>query len=136
MDDLTRLWTDLVARLSGPMSFRFILQPTMGLLFAALDGFKDAREGRPPYLWTIFTHREERRRLLKEGWRRIARLIVVAVVMDVVYQLRFLHGIYPAELIDIVPGFAVLPYLLLRGPFNRIARVWTHARGSSTQTRA
>jgi hypothetical protein len=126
MDDLTRLWTDLVARLSGPMSFRFILQPTMGLLFAALDGFKDAREGRPPYLWTIFTRRDERSRLLKEGWRRELRVITLAVVIDVIYQFRFFRWLYPNELILVVLGFAFLPYLLSRGPFNRIARLWIH----------
>jgi hypothetical protein len=135
MDEVTRLWSDLVGRLSGPMSFRFILQPTVGLLFAALDGVKDARDRRPPYLWALFKHPEERHQLLKEGWRRIARVIVMAMVMDVIYQLRFLHALYPVELIDVVLGFAVVPYLLLRGPFNQIARLWTHASGSSTHTR-
>jgi hypothetical protein len=50
MDDLTRFWSDVVGRFSGPMSFRFILQPTMGVLVAAADGVKGARDGRPRYL--------------------------------------------------------------------------------------
>ena len=126
MDDLTRFWSDLVGRFSGPMSFRFVLQPMMGLLFAALDGVKDAREGRPPYLWTIFTRREQRSHLLKEGWTRELRVIALAVVMDVIYQFRFFRWIYPNELILVVLGFTFLPYLVSRGPLNRIARLWIH----------
>ena len=37
-DILQRLWTELVARPSGPMAFRFILQPVMGAIFAIRDG--------------------------------------------------------------------------------------------------
>jgi hypothetical protein len=51
-DTLTRIWTDLVARLTGPFAFRFILQPVMGLIFAWRDGVQDAKAGRPPYFCT------------------------------------------------------------------------------------
>ena len=51
MDDtLARFWNDMVGRLTGPMTFRLILQPVMATLFATLDGIKDARVGRPPLL--------------------------------------------------------------------------------------
>jgi hypothetical protein len=46
-DLLTRFWTDLVGRLTGPMTFRLILQPLMAILIAVRDGVKDAREDRP-----------------------------------------------------------------------------------------
>jgi hypothetical protein len=137
MDDmLTRLWTDLAARISGPMSFRFVLQPTMGALFAAIDGFKDAREGRAPYFWTIFTRPEERNKLLSEGWTRVLRIITLGVVMELIYQLRVLRFVYPGELILVVLGLCFLPYLLLRGTFNRIVRHWTSPARPSGPTRA
>jgi hypothetical protein len=137
MDDtLTRLWTDLVGRLSGPMSFRFILQPTMGALFAAIDGFKDAREGRPPYFWTIFTRPETRDTLLREGWTRVLRIISLGVVMELIYQLRVFRFLYPVEMILVVLGLCFLPYLLLRGTFNRIARHWTSPGRPSGRARA
>jgi hypothetical protein len=46
MDDLlTRLWTDLVGRLTGPLSMRLFLQPVMASLLAVRDGLKDAKAG-------------------------------------------------------------------------------------------
>jgi hypothetical protein len=137
MDDtLTRLWTDLVGRLSGPMSFRFILQPTMGAIFAAIDGFRDARDGRPPYFWSIFTRPETRHDLLAEGWSRVLRIICLGVVMEVIYQLRVFRFIYPFELILVVLGLCFLPYLLLRGTFNRIAQLWNSPTRPSRPTQA
>ena len=95
MDDLlTRIWSDLIGRLHGPFSFRFVLQPLMAAIYAAHDGLSDAREGRPPYLWTIFTRSAQRWKLLREGWRRERRVILLGVVMDLLYQLivfRSLH---------------------------------------------
>jgi hypothetical protein len=123
-DTLTRIWADLVARLTGPFAFRFILQPVMGLIFALRDGVRDARADRPPYLWTIVSEPAARAGLIAEGWRKIVRVVVLGVVMEVLYQLMVLRWIYPAELILMVLGLAVLPYLLLRGPINRIARHW------------
>ena len=56
MDDMTtRFWTDLIGRLTGPMTFRLILQPAMASLLAVRDGIKDAKAGRPAYFWAIFT---------------------------------------------------------------------------------
>ncbi len=125
MDDLlTRMWSDLAARVHGPFSFRFFLQPLMGLIYAARDGIVDARQGRPPYFWTIFTRRSERWQLLREGGRAVARVIGLAAAMDVVYQLLVFHRIHPLELVVIVMTLAFLPYVIFRGPINRIARAW------------
>ena len=44
-----RIWRNLVERPSGPMSFRFILQPSMAAIAAIHDGIKDVRTGRAPY---------------------------------------------------------------------------------------
>ena len=94
----------------------------MGTLFAARDGLRDAREGRPPYLWAIFTHPEVRHALIRDGWISIGKIIVMAIVLDLVYQLIMFRRIYPVETFDIALIVAVLPYALLRGPFNRLAR--------------
>ena len=126
-DVLTRFWMDLIARVSGPLTLRLYLQPTMAMFYAVRDGLKDAREGRPPYLWSIFTHPEERRRLIADGWKSIGKVFALAVILDVVYQLIvFGRWLYPVESIDVALILAVLPYGLLRGLVNRIARLWIH----------
>lgn len=54
-ETLDRVWANLLARPSGPMTFRFVLQPAMAAIAALRDGIKDARLGRRPYLWAILT---------------------------------------------------------------------------------
>lgn len=106
------------------MTFRIILQPTMAALLAVLAGLKDAREGRPPYLWTLVTDPAQRARLLHEGWKAIARVFVLAIIMDAIYQWIVVRWIYPGEMLIVAILLAVVPYLLIRGPVNRIARRW------------
>ena len=129
MDDiLTRFWSDLAARVHGPFSFRFLLQPLMGLIYAARDGILDARQGRPPYFWSVVFTPDSRRALLREGWKAALRVIALGAVMDVIYQLMELGTIYPFELVVIVLALAFVPYVLARGPINRIARAWITRR--------
>ena len=44
-DLLTRIFENLIDRVSGPMKFRLILQPLMATIFAIRSGLKDAKEG-------------------------------------------------------------------------------------------
>jgi len=109
-------------RVGGPMTFRIILQPTMAAILAVRAGIKDAREGQPPYFWTILTDNSQRANLLRHGWRAVGRVFILAVLMDVIYQLVVLHWIHPLELLIVAIALAVVPYLLIRGPVNRIVR--------------
>jgi hypothetical protein len=118
----TRLWNDLIGRIGGPMSFRLVLQPATALVFAIRDGLKDAREGRPAYFYSIFTEPESRRSLLREGFKAVSRVFAFAIVMDLIYQLTVLRWFYPLEALIVAFVLALLPYILLRGPVNRIAR--------------
>jgi hypothetical protein len=132
MDDLlTRIWSDLVARVHGPFAFRFLLQPLMGLIYAARDGIVDARQGRPPYFLSVLFAPDSRGALLREGWKAVFRVIGLGVVMDVIYQLTVLGTIYLFELVVIVLALAFVPYVLARGPINRIARAWMTRRAST-----
>ena len=123
-DLLARVWMNLGDRVGGPMTFRIILQPMMAGLLALRSGLKDARETRPPYLWTALTDSANRVDLLREGWAAIARVFLLAVIMDVMYQWIVLRWIYPGEVLLVAVLLAVVPYVLIRGPVNRIARRW------------
>lgn len=128
---LTRFFTNLTNRVGGPMTFRLILQPTMAILLAIRAGVKDAREGRPPYFWTILTDPAQRPVLIREGWKSIARVFVLAVIMEVIYQWIMLRWFYPGEALTVAVLLAVVPYLLLRGPINRVVR-WLRRQSQVT----
>ena len=119
---LTRFWDQLIAQPSGPLAFRLILQPVMAAILAVLDGLKDARTGRPPFLRTILSDPSQRGAYLREGLKRVGRVIVFAFVMDAIYQYLVLRRFYPGEALVTVFVLAVLPYLLIRGPVDRIMR--------------
>ena len=131
MDEmLTRLWENLGGRIGGPMSLRLLLQPTIAAILAIKSGLGDARAGKPPYLWTILTNTEDRRDLLRSGWKSIAKVFTMAVVLDVVYQLIVNRWVYPLESVIVAFLLACVPYLLVRGPVNRIASGWRRKRAA------
>ena len=133
-ENLGRLWSDILDRPTGPMMFRFILQPTMAIIAALRDGVKDARLGRRPYIWALIygTYGPEGRGgRLWEGIISTARIVILGVVMDIIYQWRVLSTFYPVQSVVIAILLAFVPYLLLRGPIARIARHWVAHPASS-----
>jgi hypothetical protein len=121
---LTRIWNDLLGRASGPMTFRLYLQPAMAIFFAIRDGLKDAREGKPAYFYSLFTDTENRRDRLREGFKAVGRVFVLGIIMDLIYQVIVFRWFYPGEALIVAFILALLPYLLIRGPVNRIARLF------------
>lgn len=128
---LARVLNGLSDRVGGPMTFRIILQPLMATILAVRAGLKDSREGRPPYLWTIITDPTKRYQLIHDGWKSVARVFILAIIMDVIYQWIVNKFIYPGETLIVAIVLAVVPYLLLRGPINRI-----FSRGRKQQSKA
>jgi hypothetical protein len=118
-----RGWDNFLARPSGSLNLRFIVQPTIAGLLALRAGIQDAREGRKGYLWVVLSNPERRLQLLHEGWRGVRTPFLVAIVLDCIYQLLTVQFIYPLELLFTATLLALIPYILLRGPFNRIARL-------------
>jgi hypothetical protein len=118
-DFLSTFWTDFLARFDGPLHFRLFVQPLMAIVFAVRDGTRDAREGRSAYLWTLLTDSAQRRYLLESGWKGISKVFVLAVVLDVVYQLIVWREVKPVQALLTAAVLALVPYALLRGPVNR-----------------
>jgi hypothetical protein len=90
---------DLAGRVSGPMKFRLVLQPTMAAIFAIRAGLADARAGRTPYFWTLISEPSQRAYLIKDGWKGVGKVFVLALVLDVVYQIVVSRFVYPGETI-------------------------------------
>jgi len=129
MDDvLARFWTDLVGRITGPMSFRLFLQPAVATFLAIRAGMQDARAGRPLYGLSIVTETGHRLELLKAGFWDIAKVYGLAIVLDVVYQLIVFRWVYPIESLVVAFVLAFVPYLLIRGPVNRLMRSRSRAK--------
>ena len=126
--------SDFVARFDGPLHLRLIMQPLMAILLAARDATRDAREGRSAYLWALLSDPAQRRYLLADGWKGISRIFILAYVLDVIYTLIEWHGLKPLQSLLTAIVLAVIPYALLRGPINRLVRLF-QAHGKQIQGR-
>lgn len=134
MDDMwTRVGEQLMARVSGPMHFRLFLQPGMAAVLAVIAGIRDAKTGRPPYFQALINDPSHRKERLKDGWRSIGRVFILALVLDAVYQWIVLHFFYLGEAIIVAIVLAIVPYVILRGIVRRLARRWiVPTNGSAT----
>ncbi|MBV8106305.1 MAG: hypothetical protein JO223_17080 [Hyphomicrobiales bacterium] len=132
MDMIIRGWDNFLARPNGALSLRFFVQPTMAGLLALRSGIEDAREGRQGYLWALLTNPQRRFQLLHEGWRGARTPFLVAIALDAVYQIVTVQFVYPLELLFTATLLALVPYALLRGPFNRLARLLLPGTGPPT----
>ncbi len=116
-----RIAENLTDRVTGPMKFRLVLQPVMASIFAILAGLKDARAGKPPYFWALLTNPAHRLDMIKDGWKSVGKIFILALVLDVGYQIFVLHFVYPGEAVIVAFILAIAPYLILRGLVSRIA---------------
>ena len=124
-ESLDRLWKDILARPGGPMTFRFILQRAMAAIAAFRDGVEDARIGRAPYISSMLRGVKQRGARLWESVVATAKSPFLGVVIDSIYQGLVFWSMYPAQAAVMAKLLlALVPYLLLRGSFERVARDW------------
>lgn len=124
-DVWTRLVENMADRVTGPMKFRLVLQPVMASIFAIRAGLADAKAGRSPYFWALVSDPAQRDYMIKDGWKSVGKVFILALVLDVVYQTIALHFVYPGEAILVAFILAIVPYLILHGLASRLARM-TH----------
>ena len=118
---LRRVWLDLIERPDQRMAFRFILQPAMSVSLAIRDGIRDARAGRPPFFWSVVTEPGKRLRQLHEGLAATGRVVLLAMVLDTVFQILVYRTFYPSEAVIVAVLLGYLPYVIFRGPAARVA---------------
>jgi hypothetical protein len=95
----------------------------MAALVAIRDGHKDAQTGRSPYFWAVLRKSDERMGRLREGLNATARIILLALALDLIYQFLVLTTFYPNEALIIALLLAFVPYVLIRGLVTRIAQI-------------
>jgi hypothetical protein len=123
LSEFRRVWEHLLERPGGPLALRFALQPTMSTIFAVRDGLADARTGRSPYFWTVLSNPDERRARLREGVAATSKIMLLALLLDGAYQYIEFKTFYPVEALVVALCLAFVPYLLIRGPVARVARL-------------
>jgi hypothetical protein len=128
-----RFWGDIFARFGGPMTFRFFLQPTMAAIAALHDGITDAREGHKSFFWTAWWDSSQHTGRLREGALSTARIMLLGISMDVIYQFKELKTFYPAEAAMIAILLAVVPYFIFRWIVEYVARWWFARQGRAAQ---
>ena len=116
----TRAWNDLLARDSGPLHFRLFLQPLVATILAIRAGWADAWAGRPIFFWTLVREPAQARTVLRNLWTLVGKVFLVAVALDVVYQLIVLQWIYPVETLIVATMLALVPCVVVRAIGNRI----------------
>ncbi len=119
-----RFWSDIFGRADGPMTFRFFLQPTMAFLAALPDGIEDARHGHTGFFWTQRSRMHGRSGRLKQGLVSTARVVLLGISMDVIYQMRVFDRFFPGEAVLMALLLAFIPYFLFRWLIERGASWW------------
>lgn len=118
---LTDLSTDLLGRFDGPLNLRLVVQPITAVVLATRDGLKDARAGRRAFGWTLLSEPAQRGQLIADAWTGIWRVFVLSCVLDLVYQLIVWRSVKALQAVIVASILAGIPYLLIRGPANRMA---------------
>lgn len=126
MDELfARAWDLLIGRATGPLHLRLVIQPMVAAFLAMRAGARDAQSGRTPFGWDVLVGRGHRADLLREGWNDVATLFLAAFVIDALYQIIEFHWVYLGQALVVAALVALPTYLLVRGPTNRILRLWS-----------
>ena len=68
----------------------------------------------------MFTSSVDRRDLLREGWKDIRTVFIIALGLDMIYAVIVHRWVYPGQTLLVAAVLAIVPYLLIRGPVTRI----------------
>ena len=121
---LARGWENLIGRWDGPMSFRCLIQPAVAIVIAIQAGLSDARQDEPQqFLWAVLSNSDRRQERLRQVWKDVGTVFVIALILDSIYQVVVHAGIYTLELFITATVLAVVPYVISRPLVAWIARL-------------
>ena len=122
VETIARGWENLISRFGGPMSFRFLMQPAVAAFFAIRAGIRDARENKPTFLGCALSNPRSWSPRMRQSWRDVGAVFIVALVLDAIYQIAVQGGIFTLELLITATVLALVPYMVLRDLVSRAAR--------------
>src|SRR4051812_9006438 len=134
LEMLARAFENLIARNSGPLHFRLFLQPLVATILAIRAGWADAWQGKPVFLWTLARDPAKTATMLRNLWRIAGKVFLIAVALDVVYQLIVIRWIYPLETLIVATMLALVPCMLVRAIGNGIVTLVRHKRLSDNES--
>ena len=113
-------WSDFVARTTGPMWFRLIIQPAVAVVFGVRAGLRNARrsasESRSDDADTGY-----RQAMFRQALHDVGLMFVVGMGLDVIFQLIALRALYPLEALLVGFLLVALPYQIVRTAVGRLA---------------
>jgi hypothetical protein len=77
---------------------------------------------RPAFFWSVFTNPARGPELLGQVWKDVWKVFIIALVLDVIYELIVYRWVYPGQAVIVATILAIVPYLLIRGPVTRVMR--------------
>jgi hypothetical protein len=95
---------------------------------------RKTRTGRSPYLRAILSDPVQRVTRLREGIASIGLVFLMAIAVDVIYQIIELKSFHPNEALIVAALLAFVPYLIVRGPPARLARRTQRKRAAERST--
>ncbi len=108
----------------------------MAAVFAVIEGLKDAKVGRSPYFWLLLSQPADRAATIRNGWRSVGKVFVLALVLDAIYQFIVQGFIYPGEMVIVAVLLAIVPHLVVRGLVTRLASQILRKRQAIASTEA
>ncbi len=104
------------------MWFRLLMQPGVAIFFAVRAGLRDARLGKPSILCDLLSDPMTRQERLRQVWKDVGTVFIVALVLDSIYQVIVQGGIFALELLITAAVLALVPYVVARGLCTMIAK--------------
>lgn len=136
LEIISRGVEQLLGRASGPLHFRLFVMPTVVTLLAIRAGLRDARTGEPAFLWAVIWDPSRRRQRILAARKDIARVFIMAIVLDTVYQIFVLREFHIVQALIVAVACAIVPYVLFRGPTARLARALSGKKTTPTRGQA
>jgi hypothetical protein len=106
---------------NGPGHLRFFIQPALAILLGIIDGIRDAKAGRPPYILGLIRNPGHEPHRFRELFERLTVPLVLAIALNVVFQLIIRGGYHPLPTIGYAVVFIAFPYCASRALSNRVA---------------